>query len=439
MTIYCRSVNASLITGKPETFLQPKPIAALMGNGLRPGVVPIDTVTPHSAEQPSERPVLFRLHSLQIGISCGTAGAGGSGRVFADLVQNLPAQGIDVTGAVYMPQDIALLTEGHIRSFAPERSSILVRLRGARRLIKSLLRQSRPDLVASHFSLYTLPVLDELRRQPLVIHFHGPWAAEASQEGASGLVSAIKARLERLVYRRACNVIVLSNAFAELLERDYGIDRARIRVVPGAVEIPHFAVPESRVEARVRLGWPRDRRIFVAVRRLVSRMGLENLIAAMSPVCKQYPDILLYIAGRGRLREDLEARAAAAGLGEHVRFLGYVPEEDLPLVYAAADLNVVPTLALEGFGMVAVEALAAGTPSIVTPVGGLPETVSGLSSGLVFAATSPEAIAEGLLRIASDLVKLPSRSDCRLFARQHFSIDRMAASVADVYREACDR
>jgi glycosyltransferase involved in cell wall biosynthesis len=401
--------------------------------------VPIEIVTPHASEQPSDRPVPDRLLSFQIGISCGTAGAGGSGRVFADLIQNLPAHGIDVTGAVYMPRDIALRTAGRIRSFAPERSSTLGRLRGARHLIKSLLRQTRPDLVASHFSLYTLPVLEELRRQPLVIHFHGPWAAEASQEGASGLVSAVKARLERLVYRRACKVIVLSKSFSELLERDYGIDRARIRVVPGAVEIPRFAVFDSRVEARAKLGWPEDRRIFLAVRRLVSRMGLENLIAAMSPVCKRHPDILLYIAGRGRLREDLEARANAAGLGEHVRFLGYVPEEDLPFVYAAADLNVVPTLALEGFGMVAVEALAAGTPSIVTPVGGLPETVSGLSSDLIFAATSPDAIAEGLLRIAGDVVKLPSRSDCRSFAQQHFSIDRMAASVAAVYREACDR
>jgi glycosyltransferase involved in cell wall biosynthesis len=359
--------------------------------------------------------------------------------VFSDLILNLPAHGIDVTGAVYMPQDVALHTEGRIRSFAPEGSSTLDRLRGARSLIKSLLRQNRPDLIASHFSLYTLPVFEELRRQPLVIHFHGPWGAEASQEGASGLVSAMKARLERIVYSRACYVIVLSNAFSDLLQRDYRIARSRIRVVPGAVEIPRFAVSESRAEARAQLGWPLDRRIFVAVRRLVSRMGLENLITAISSVCKEYPDILLYLAGRGRLRESLEAHANAAGLGQHVRFLGYVTEDELPLVYAAADLNVVPTLALEGFGMVAVEALAAGTPSIVTPIGGLPETVSGLSADLVLAGTSSREIAEGLLRVASGAVRLPSTSECRLFAQQYFSIERMAASVASVYHEACER
>jgi glycosyltransferase involved in cell wall biosynthesis len=92
---------------------------------------------------------------------------------------------------------------------------------------------------------------------------------------------------------------------------------------------------------------------------------------------------------------------------------------------------------LEGFGLVAVEALAAGTPSMVTPVGGLPEVISGLSPDLVFASASVEDIAQGISGVVSGSIALPSSSACRSFAAEHYSVSRMVAEVADVYREVC--
>ena len=117
-------------------------------------------------------------------------------------------------------------------------------------------------------------------------------------------------------------------------------------------------------------------------------MGLSNLVDAMKQVIDREPDAILYIAGKGRLKAQLEAQIASHGLADHVKLLGFVTDAQLPLIYRAADLNVVPTLSLEGFGLVAAEALAAGTPSLVTPVGGLPEVVSGLSPDLVFASSA---------------------------------------------------
>jgi glycosyltransferase involved in cell wall biosynthesis len=165
-------------------------------------------------------------------------------------------------------------------------------------------------------------------------------------------------------------------------------------------------------------------------------MGLDRLILAMQTVVEQFPNTVLYLAGKGRLRNELEAQVLALGLTEHVKFLGFVPDDQLPLIYRAADVNVVPTLALEGFGLVAAEALAAGTPSLVTPVGGLPEVVSDLSSDLIFKSTSAEDIREALLRLEGGSLKLPDALQCQSYARERFSIDRMAAEVADVYREA---
>ena len=139
------------------------------------------------------------IRSLQIGISWAIHGAGGSGRVLADLIKHLPENGIEVTGIVSAPTDVSVLTHGQIDAFAPEGAGMLARLRGARHHLKNLLADKTPDLIASHFALYTAPILDDLKGRTLVVHFHGPWAAESLQEGGSHLLSAVKKRIESTV------------------------------------------------------------------------------------------------------------------------------------------------------------------------------------------------------------------------------------------------
>jgi glycogen synthase len=95
----------------------------------------------------------------------------------------------------------------------------------------------------------------------------------------------------------------------------------------------------------------------------------------------------------------------------------------------------VPTIALEGFGLVAAEAMATGTPSMVTPVGGLPEIVGGLSHNLIFSGTKTTDIAEGLIGALAGFTKLPTRSQCREYIRNNFSSHLMALRTAHVYRE----
>ena len=77
-----------------------------------------------------------------------------------------------------------------------------------------------PDLVAAHFALYTAPLLDLIHRTPLVVHFHGPWALESAVEGSGRISVGAKRMIEQLVYRRAQRVIVLSYAFAELVQKE---------------------------------------------------------------------------------------------------------------------------------------------------------------------------------------------------------------------------
>jgi len=237
------------------------------------------------------------------------------------------------------------------------------------------------------------------------------------------------------VYRRADRVIVLSEAFARLVTESFGVAPERVRLVPGSVDIGRFELSTPREKSRAALGLPLDRPVLVSVRRLVHRMGLATLIEAMPAIVAAVPEVLLCIAGTGPLRPALEAQVDRLGLREQVRFLGFVTEEMLPHLYYAADLNLVPTTALEGFGLVAAEAMATGTPSMVTPVGGLPEVVGGLSEDLVFAATDAGAIAEGVIQALRGGTRLPTREACRAYVQENFSSGLMAERTAAVYRE----
>jgi glycosyltransferase involved in cell wall biosynthesis len=240
-----------------------------------------------------------------------------------------------------------------------------------------------------------------------------------------------------MVYASADRVIVLSEAFASVAERDYGVPSNLLRVIPGAADLERFAIGHSRAEARAMLGWPTARPILLTVRRLVHRTGVDLLIDALPAIIARVPDVLLCIGGTGTLLEPLKERVASLGIERHVMMLGYVADAELPLMYRAADINVVPTRSLEGFGLTVVEALAAGTPTMVTPVGGLPEIVSALSPALVFRSNSVADIAEGLIATLTGAIRPTSEAQCRSFALARFSAETMAGRVADVYKEVC--
>jgi glycosyltransferase involved in cell wall biosynthesis len=387
--------------------------------------------TPAGAEAAPAGP-----HLLQIGMMWGVgAAAGGLDRVYTDLVKHLPDAGFRVTGVVWGPDDVAALSGGVVHGFAPADASAPRRYLAARRLIARLVRTERFDLVVAHFPLYAALALDRLRRLPMVVHFQGPWSGESAEEGEGKLAVAGKRAVETMVYRRAGRVIVLSKAFAELITSQFGVPEDRVRVVPGHADIDRFAPRQTPRQAREALAWPQDRPILLTVRRLRHRMGLDRLVAAMPRVVAAVSDVLLHIGGTGPLADALRLQIADAGLEDHVKLLGFVPEAALPLAYRAADFNVLTTVALEGFGLVAAEALAAGTPSLVTPIGGLPEVVAPLSPSLVFRSTAVDDIADGLIAALRGAVPIPDSEACSTYAAAHFGLAAAVAGVAAVYRD----
>jgi len=358
---------------------------------------------------------------------------GGLNRMYAGLLRSLEAQEVDVRGLVAGTPQPCQGVPACLSFFERREASAFQRLRACRHAVGSVLRTWQIDVVAAHFSLYALPALDLLRGQRFVFHFHGPWANESRAEGENGLGVAVKRRIEVHVYRRADRFVVLSSAFGDILERQYAVPRERIYIVPGGIDADRFCVNGSRREARDRLHLPLDRPLIVSVRRLIHRVGLEGLIDAMVEVRKSVPDALLLIAGRGVLAAELAARIETKGVANHVRLLGFVADADLPWLYRACDLSIVPSVALEGFGLPTIESLASGTPVLVTPVGGLPETVTELDPALVLPDATVASLADAMIQALRNHGNLPSQENCVRYVREHFHWPVITKKILNVY------
>jgi glycosyltransferase involved in cell wall biosynthesis len=141
----------------------------------------------------------------------------------------------------------------------------------------------------------------------------------------------------------------------------------------------------------------------------------------------------LIIAGVGPEADALRILATELDVAEDVSFIGRVPDADLPTLFAAADLAVVPSRELEGFGYVVLEAYAAGTPVLSTTVGGLRDVVGGFDPDRLVA-PNPEAIAASIRAALMRPENLPDRAACRAYAAG-FAWDRIAPEIERVFND----
>jgi glycosyltransferase involved in cell wall biosynthesis len=328
---------------------------------------------------------------LHVGLESLDVRVGGLNTYCTNLVEALRADGVNAT-ATWVGGE-----QSYSSSLAP--GSLWRRNLAVARVV----RDADADLVDIHFAPHAVVAVatGALRHRPMVIHFQGPWADESRWTGGSFLASVVKRRLERFVLRRAESVVVLSHAFAQVAITKYGVRPERVTVVPPGV---HLDSAPSRSEARARLGVGPDAQLVVAVRRLVARMGLDTLLGSIA----QMPHVELVIIGEGPERRALEAQIESLQLSDRVRLVGLVSETVRNDWMSAASLTVVPTLAHEGFGLVVLESLAAGTPVVVSDVDGLVEVAEMSPFVTSFSAGDGEELA---VRMADVLVQQDSPSD----------------------------
>lgn len=239
--------------------------------------------------------------------------------------------------------------------------------------------------------------------------------------------------VERWLAREALRVIVCSDYMRAEVTRLFGVPAGRVEVVHNGVDVLHWcARPRAVAAARSRYVAPGGGPLVTYAGRLVYEKGVQHLIAAVPGLRERHPGLRIVVAGDGPYRKDLEAQA-----GRAVTFAGFLTGHDLTALMGASDCYVVPSI-YEPFGMVALEAAAAGTPVAVSATGGLAEIVEDGVTGVTFPPRDPAALAAAVGAVLADheYARTLARA-ARRRVREDFTWSRIAARTAGVYAAAC--
>lgn len=384
---------------------------------------------------------------------------GGSERVLRNQALGLAARGHVVrvlTRARTQDRELRVVVEGVEETRYPvDRrtvlSFVLSSVRNARRAVAVMARESRPDVLLVHQALPGLALLGVLSRTPYVYVCHSlaHEEFETRYPPPSGLMARLwywcqtmaRRRIERVILKRASRVVVLSDFMKRRMVACHRVDDERVRVIPGGVDVERFCPVSDRRPVRAALGLEGTDFVLFTVRNLVPRMGLDALLRAMARARQAIPHARLLIGGSGPLRSELEALATTLNLEGCVRFLGFVPEDALPEYYRAADVFVLPTAQLEGFGLVTIEALASGTPVLGTPVGATAEILGKLGNAFITAGSDADSLAAGIVSLHRRLAADPAArerlsAECRALALRDYTWARHCAQVEAVVSEA---
>lgn len=230
-------------------------------------------------------------------------------------------------------------------------------------------------------------------------------AARASAARAAvyvhGLDVAVRHPLYRMLWHpilRRMDVVIANSGPTANLARALGVAEDRLHIVHPGVALPEAPQPAEALRCfreRHRLG---DARILLSVGRLAERKGLREFVQQVLPgIVREAQDVVLVVIGDApadslsaseQTRDSIQAEADAAGISEHLRFLGRVEDAELQQAYQSAAVHVFPIRHIpgnpEGFGMVAIEAAAHGLPTVAYATGGVVDAVKeGISGRLV--------------------------------------------------------
>ncbi len=233
-------------------------------------------------------------------------------------------------------------------------------------------------------------------------------------------------------YRSARRILAISRFVAESVLAS-GIPRERVEIVYEGVDVPPEITPEVRTRARRHWRIGEHEWLLGSVGYLLPEKGHEFLLRAMPALRAEFPACRLLLAGDGPCRQRLEALARELGVEAAVIFAGFV--EDVPLVYAALDAFVFPSLA-EPLGTSLLAAMAYGLSVVAVARGGVPEYVEDSRNGLLVPEPDPPAIAAAVARVLreGELARRWARAARETIVRR-FSAGQMADNTLCVYEK----
>jgi phosphatidylinositol alpha-1,6-mannosyltransferase len=305
-----------------------------------------------------------------------------------------------------------------------------------RRRIRALAGEVQADVVFVDPMLPLGLLAPDLDAGPYVVVAHGAEVTGYGRLPGTNL-------LARRVLRHAAAVVAAGSYPAKIAAAVAGSDLRGVQIPPG-VDADRFRVLDAgeRDEARRSFGLPVDGPVVLGLSRLVPRKGFDVLLDA---VAELDDSVTVVIAGHGRDRRRLEARADRIDIGSRVRFLGRVPDADLPALYGCADVFAMLCrdrwggLEAEGFGIVFLEAAACGVPAVAGRSGGAHEAVAHDSTGYVVDPHDVDEVRDALHRLLSD-DDLRSRmgTAARRRAEDEYSYDHLVERLRPVAKGTLD-
>jgi len=302
----------------------------------------------------------------------------------------------------------------------------------------------RYDVIHAHYWLSGC-VAEHLRafwEIPFSLMFHTTADMKNRVLGTADLESVLRSETEHRLVSSADSIIAANpDERSDLIMRQGAADE-KVCTIPPGVDLDLFR-PLDYHESRRELGWNIHERVVLFVGRIDPIKGIDTLIESMSLV--QEPQLQYVLIG-GDLDEEgqptgalaaVRDRVNALGMSRRCRYLGSQPQSLLPLFYSAADVVAVPSR-YESFGLVAVEAMATGTPVIASSVGGLTFTVSDYRNGFLVPYGNATALARAIDKLLEDDDLREKLGFNAAEDAQRFSWDSVAEQVIHVYERLAD-
>lgn len=303
--------------------------------------------------------------------------------------------------------------------------------------VRLLQRLHGPTILHAHDWLvaHAAKGLKTLFRIPLVATIHA--TENGRQNGLHDDGQKYINDVEWWLTYEAWRVIVCSNAMRAEVQRLFGLGDDKVTVIPNGITSPQ-GMPVRSLPPRESFAAP-DERLLFHIGRLVPEKGAGILLEAMPMLLRQH-QVRLVIGGVGPYADELRRRAEHLGVAHRVRFTGWVSDAEAQALYRYADVVAVPST-YEPFGIVALEAMAAGAPVVVSDVGGLSEIIRHGENGLKAHPGNPVSLADQISRLLGEKPlarRLAAAGKREVLERYAWSaVARTTASVYDEVSTAC--
>mgnify|MGYP003375454382 FL=1 len=288
----------------------------------------------------------------------------------------------------------------------------------------------RPEVVHAHDWLvaWAGDSLKTLLGVPLVATIH---ATERGRHGGHlppGLPGTINSVEWWLTYQ-AREVIACSRFMAREVVHSFELPSSKVHLVPNGIDTHRWQLPPGAAEAR-------REPLVVAWGRIQYEKGFQVLARAVSELRQRVPGIRCVIAGRGSYLPELQTQIDMEGVSDIVQLAGFVADEQLHEMLQRASCVVIPSL-YEPFGIVALEGMAAGAPTIAARTGGLAEIIEGTDAGMLFEPGNHHELAECIADVLADPAAADlMRANAATLLRKTYTWDAVATETVQVYRTA---